>query len=525
MLAGAGPAPAVLFVVAADGGWMPQSSEHLAALDTLGVRHAVLAITRADLADPEPAMATARARLAETALGEVDAVAVSGRTGAGLDELRAALSGMLHAIPAADPDADVRWWIDRSFSIVGAGTVVTGTLTAGTVRAGDELLVASTGERVVVRGVESLGRWIDVASGVARVAANLRGVHRSEIRHGDALLSPRHWQLTSEVDVLIDAESLPREAALHIGSAGVGVRVRPLGPSIARLRLATPLPLRVGDRALLRDPGAHRIVTRVDVLDPVPPDLRRRGAARERAMELADLAGSDPERIAARFLRRARFVPVDAFRPLGLPIVGAPAGAGHRVDPPTWAGLIGQVPEVVAAWASAHPLGEDLPMAVLRTELDLPDAEVAAELADAAGLSVERGRVVRRAALPDVIETAIATLTAELAETPFVAPDGPRLRELGLGKAELAAAIRAGRLRKIADGVVLLPDVCERAAEIVAALDQPFTVSEVRKALGTTRRVAVPLLELLDRQGVTRRMNGVDRGYSGGDEGGGDDAT
>jgi selenocysteine-specific elongation factor len=503
MLAGAGPVPAVLFVVAADGGWMPQSNEHLAALDALGVRHAVLAVTRADLADPGPVLEQARQRIGRTSLGEVEAVAVSGRTGAGLDDLRAAIARMVRAIAPADPWADVRWWIDRSFSVTGAGTVVTGTLTEGTLRVGDELVLASSGERVRVRGLQSLQRATSAVFGVARVAANLRGVDSSAVRHGDALLTPDRWQDTTSVDVVTGADVLPREAVLHIGSAAVAVRVRPLGGCAARLRLARPLPLRVGDRALLRDPGAHRIIAPVDVLDPAPTGLHRRGAARARGAELTALAGARPERIAADFLRRARFLPAEVFRPLGLPVVGEPVGAGQRADPQVWSGLVGRLPEVVAAWSAAHPLAADLPLPVLCGELDLPATGVAERLAEAAGLSVAQGRIVLGSALPARVEAAVTALVTELADAPFAAPDLPRLRELGLGRAELAAAVRAGRLARIAEGIVLLPDACERAHDILATVETPFTVSQARQALRTTRRVAVPLLELLDRMGIT----------------------
>src|SRR5829696_1050104 len=141
MLAGVGPVPAVLFVVAADGGWMPQSTEHLDALDALRVRHGLLAVTRADLAEPAPVLAAALARLGRTSLGTVPAVAVSGTTGAGLAELRAALDALLARVPAPDPGAPVRLWVDRAFTVRGSGTVVTGTLGAGTLRVGDELVL------------------------------------------------------------------------------------------------------------------------------------------------------------------------------------------------------------------------------------------------------------------------------------------------------------------------------------------------------------------------------------------------
>ena len=165
MLAGLGPVPAVMFVVAADGGWMPQSAEHLAAVDALGVRHGLLVVTRADLADPGPATRQALAEISKTSLGRVEAISVSAVTGQGLDELRAALSRLLAELrgPArgsasqsgsgVDP---VRLWIDRSFTIRGAGTVVTGTLPAGTVRNGQELLLSPSLQSVRVRGLQAL---------------------------------------------------------------------------------------------------------------------------------------------------------------------------------------------------------------------------------------------------------------------------------------------------------------------------------------------------------------------------------
>ena len=139
MLAGAGPAPGVLFVVAADEGWMPQSAEHLAAIDALGVGNGLLVVTRADLADPAPALEQATLKIADSSLGEVEAIAVSALTGQGLPELVAALGRLVARLPEPDPGGSVRLWLDRVFAIKGSGTVVTGTLQAGTVRTGDEL--------------------------------------------------------------------------------------------------------------------------------------------------------------------------------------------------------------------------------------------------------------------------------------------------------------------------------------------------------------------------------------------------
>src|SRR5262245_6994906 len=283
MLAGLGPVPAVLFVVAADGGWMPQSAEHLAAVDALGVRHGLLVVTRADLADPGPATRQALAEIAETSLGAVQAVAVSPVTGAGMDELRAALARLAAALPGADPAAPVRLWIDRCFTIRGSGTVVTGTLPAGTVRNGQELLLTPSSQPVRVRGLQALGEPAERVAGVARVALNLRGVAADVPERGMALIEPGRWTLTAELDVRITPTAaglpakFPPELLVHIGSARTSARLRflgegggergaaegdaargrlALGAGYARLRLRDPLPLHVGDRVLLRDPGA-----------------------------------------------------------------------------------------------------------------------------------------------------------------------------------------------------------------------------------------------------------------------------
>ncbi|MCX6465426.1 MAG: selenocysteine-specific translation elongation factor, partial [Pseudonocardiales bacterium] len=259
MLAGVGPVPAVLLVVAADEGWMPQTAEHVDALAALGVRHGLVVLTRTDLLDPELAREDVRARLAGTPMADLPDVAVSARTGAGLDDLRAALAALAARLPDPDPAADVRLWVDRSFTVRGAGTVVTGTLPAGTVRAGAELELG--GRRVTVRAVQSLGAAVEEARGTSRVALNLRGLPREAVARGDALLTPGAWLAADVVDVRLPADTaLPTALTLHIGSAAVPVRVRPLGPGTARLRLAAALPLRIGDRVVLRDPGARRIV-------------------------------------------------------------------------------------------------------------------------------------------------------------------------------------------------------------------------------------------------------------------------
>ena len=536
MLAGVGPVPATMFVVAADAGWMPQSGEHLDALHALGVRDGVLVVTRSDLADPELARDEALEHLAESTLGRLPAVCVSGTTGEGLDDLRSALGDLAGRLPEPVVDGDVRLWVDRAFTIRGAGTVVTGTLGAGQVSVGDELvLVGSGGSRTVaVRGLQSLGSPVESATAVSRVAVNLRGVPLEELHRGDALLTPGRWLTTSVVDVRLHpprgtgarrpGDTLPAQVMLHVGSAAVAARVRPLsredapdavpeGPEGAtrtlRLTLRVPLPLRPGDRALLRDPGAHAVLGGVTVLDVRPPELRRRGAARTRAGQLAETSGApDP----ATELRRRRFLRLEDLAGLGLAAAppDAPGTAGWLVDPAHLDALAPRLVAAVVEHARANPLDPGLPARAAARALDLPEPRLLALVLGrrpaSDDLVEEGGRILRRGdgGLPPAVRAALDELRGDLEASPFAAPEAGRLAELGLAAKQLGAAVRAGELVRIADGIYLLPDAPDRAVEVLATLDQPFTVSAARQALGTTRRVAVPLLELLAKTGRTR---------------------
>ncbi|MET9301732.1 selenocysteine-specific translation elongation factor [Micromonospora aurantiaca] len=507
MLAGVGPVPAALIVVAADEGWMPQSAEHLAALDALGVSYGLLVVTRADLADPGPATARARTEIAATSLGAVEAVPVSAVTGAGLPELRAALDRLTARLPDPARDAPVRLWVDRAFTVRGSGTVVTGTLGGGRLRVGDELELAATGETVRVRGLHSLGVAHAEVEAVARVAVNLRGLPRDRVGRGDALLSPGRFGRTDLLDVRLSgdpAADLPATLTLHVGAAAVPARVRPLGPDTVRLRLARPLPLLIGDRALLRDPGRHHVAGGVTVLDVDPPPLRRRGAAAARA---AVLAGLDGRPDLAGELRRRRLVRAGDLTRMGVPPTATPVAGQWLADPEHWRDLGRRLTEEVTRYAAEHPLAAGVPVDVLRHRLDLPDrALVTALLRPPLRLRDGLVTAAPQGTLPDPVARAVDRVRAEYGDRPFQAPEAHHLADLGLGPREIGAAVRAGALLKLAENVVLLPGAPDDAVRVLAGLPQPFTLSAARQALGTTRRVAVPLLELLDRRGATRRL-------------------
>jgi selenocysteine-specific elongation factor len=605
MLAGLGPVPAVMFVVAADGGWMPQSAEHLAAVDALGVRHGILVVTRADLADPGPATRDALAEIAKTSLGSVEAIGVSAVTGQGLDDLRAALARLVSALPRSGGGGQirdrqpVRLWIDRSFTIRGAGTVVTGTLPAGTVRNGQELLLTPSSQPVRVRGLQALGEPADEVSGVARVALNLRGVPADLPARGMALIEPDRWTLTTELDVRITPRAadpqpkLPAELLLHIGSARTQARLRilaaadqsPTGggersdsradgsraPAViyARLRLRDPLPLHVGDRVLLRDPGAAGLAIHgATVLDPAPPPLARRGAGTAAARELS--AWPDVP-TAGDLLRRHKLMRAAQLTAAGLTDRPAPVAGEWLADPAHWSSLRAELPAVVTDFCARDPLAPGMPTEAARAALRLPSRDLVTALVagdvvqDGGYLRIFTSRATEAAPPPDAsaaqpsaaqpsaaqpsaaqpapagpaaqpapagpaapapanpapanpasaagrlpatVASAVQRVLDDLARDPFAAPDTERLRALGLDAKALATAARVGLVLRVADMVVLAPDAGRLAAQRLAELDQPFTTSQARQALGTSRRVAIPLLEYLDRARVTERLPG-----------------
>ncbi|MDO5626809.1 MAG: selenocysteine-specific translation elongation factor [Mobilicoccus sp.] len=525
MLAGLGPVPAVMLIVAADESWMPQSAEHLSAAAALGVEDLVLVVTRADLADPAPAMERAQAEIAAVGITPRATVVVSGRTGAGLDTLRDALADLARSMPRPDPASRARLWIDRAFSVAGAGTVVTGTLGAGSLRREGALdLLTEVGRRrVTVRGLHALDEPREHVVGPARVAVNVRGVAADDVHRGDALLHADAWTLTDQVDVRLTRHEavgatqptgVPAHLMLHVGTASMEVGVRPFGPDAdtARLRLPRALPLVSGDRALLRDPGTGEIVGAV-VLDPDPPALRRRGAGAKRGEQLRGRSARVD--LAVEVAARGHLSVKDALR-LGVDaadLEGETAGvirvADVLVAPERWALWQERLGEVVREYARTHPMSPWMPTEAARAAAELPDGALVAPLAASVSLVCERGRVHEPGVQASLgpAEQGLARIEERLAETPFAAPERPDLDAAGLGKREIAAAISAGRLIRLDDDVLLRPQAPAQAMRILAALPQPFTTSEARRALDTTRRVAIPLLEHLDARGWTRRID------------------
>jgi selenocysteine-specific elongation factor len=410
------------------------------------------------------------------------------------------------AQPPPTTTGRVRLWVDRAFSITGSGTVVTGTLGAGTLRVGDALDLR--GRLVRVRALQSLGKPYDDVPAIARVAVNLRGVEREEVSRGDALLTPDSWRASSVIDVRLSNAELPAELVLHVGSAGVPVRVRPLGGTVARLTLRERLPLQPGDRAVLRDPGGHRVAAGAVVLDVDPPPLQRRGAAAARAEQLT--RSHDGPDLRSELARRGALRRADAAA-LGLRVTEHEeirVEGDWLIAPERWARWCVDLTGVVDRYSADHPLEPAIPGEEARRAIDLPDLRLLSLLAAEVGLEQVAGRI-RRPGVAPTLGADVERLAARLDAEPFAAPERPELDELGIGRREIAAAVAAGRLLRLPQDVLLPPDAPARAMRLLAALPQPFTVSAARQALGTTRRVAIPLLEHLDARGWTRRLDGV----------------
>ncbi|NHN57269.1 selenocysteine-specific translation elongation factor [Calidifontibacter sp. DB0510] len=521
MLAGLGPAPAVVFVVAADQGWQAQSSEHLEAIDALGLSDGLVAITRADLATDEriaQVRADIEAAFAPTSLGRPPVVVTSTRTGQGLDTLRTSLDDLVARMPTPSTEGPVRFWIDRSFTIAGAGTVVTGTLAAGEIGLGDRLDI--DGREATVRSVQVLGAATDRAAPVSRVALGLRGVSVDDVPRGTAALTPDSHLLATVIDVCRTGGRAWSDAApeitLHVGTAAVPVRVRPLDDDHARLRLDTPVPLRLGDRVILRDPSAGRIHCGATVLAIDPPELSRRGAARRRARDLQGRGTSVGEIVAdhgaapLERLRREGATGLDTL-PTTLDDNHAARVHGWVIAPERTRDWAARLQELVAQDAT-DPLSDGLSPARAAHALHAPEQLVPA-LAAHAGLTLVDGRIRsadHRTGL-GAHEAAVNVIRERLRDKPFDAPEADELAELGLDARALATAERRGLLLRLPGGIVLLPDAPARAMRALAALDGPFTASQAKAAWQTSRRVAIPLLEHLDERRWTRRVDPTHR--------------
>lgn len=518
MLAGVGAVDVALFVVAAGAGWMPQSEEHLQILGLLDIAAGLVVVTKADAVAPDAVDRTGREvahRLAASSLRNAPVVVCDSISDRGLDGVRATLDAVLASVPAPADRARPRLWIDRVFAARGAGTVVTGTLAGGAVEVDDTLRVARTGQTVRVRGIESAHRPRDRVGPGARVALNLTGVDRRALGRGDALVREGQWIDTTVIDVEVTRLAgtpahLPARLQAAVGSGEHGVQVRVLDESaqFARIRFDHALPLAVGDRIVLRDPARSRTIAGAVVLDvqssrassmTAPSALQAPLVARLlaghgwlRRTELANLANLDADGVDA--------------------LLQESAGDGHTVVVGSWLAPRGDVESLrahsrrlVAAHHAQQPWSPGLELPALATALELPADQVIAAVAGDDTLTVEHGSVRETDRKQRASDTeAGRALLAQLDATPF-APPVPPDRDLA------RALVREGTLVDV-DGVVFTASAIAAArARLREALagDAVISVGQARELLDSSRKYVVPLLELLDREGFTRRRGDV----------------
>jgi len=494
MLAGVGGIDACVFVVAATEGWKPQSEEHLRILQLLGLRHGVVALTKADLVDEEwrelQSLEVAD-HLAGTFLADAPMVSVSTVSGDGLPQLVAALDDLVARAPGAADVGRPRLWVDRTFAARGSGTVVTGTLTGGALHVDQRAIVlpgGRTGGRDVrVRGIQRHGLACTSIEPGSRAALNLSGVDHHEVARGDALVTAERWRPSGRVDASLevlaglDHEVSRRGAYLaYVGSGEWPVRIRILGPDsiapgergLVRLHLARPLPLVVGDRFVLRESGRSETVGGGEILDVAPV----RPASRAR-----------PDGSTELLVRERGWVAAEDLAAMTGRAVAATVGR-WVVDP---AALAGMIDELRARVAGAGALGLDV--------ATLDERERAA-LALLDGVVVSGGRAQEEAAVDPLADhPVLERLRAGGAAPPDVGDvDRASLREL----------VRRGYLVE-RDGVHFHPSAIDRAAGVAARLlsTQPegITMSQLRDALGVSRKYALPIAAELDARGVTRR--------------------
>ena len=583
MLAGVGGVGCALFVVDASEGWRAQSAEHLAILNLLGIPGGVVALTKADLVDEatlERVAGEVGERLRGTTLAGAELVATAAPSGVGVAALAAALDAALDRLPEPPDRGRPRLPVDRVFTMRGSGTVVTGTLSGGSLRAGGEAELLPAGRRVRVRGLQGHGRPLGEAAPARRVAVNLAGVATGEVARGDVLALPGQWAATVVADArlrcLPGAPAPLRARGAYLVYAGVAetaarlqpldaTEVRPGGDALVRLHLERPLVLDVFEPVVLRDSGRDETVGGGVVLDPFPPGVVRGTAARVRrteeleAREAAGRAGL-PERVLAEraVVPLADLPRLAAVAPDRLPATLTAVVRSRTLawTPTAWEAARAAVLEAVGRQHRAEPSAPGLPAQAARAA-----AQARAASSDPApGAAPRRGTLAGPAAGGAGLSTALPTAALAAAGTEVVealvaegrlVADGPTVRlpghaerldpaqqalrdrveraadaagvgllgdaalaELGADRGATALLVRTGVLVAVGPAGYLGRSALEGAVETLRRRfpdGRPFAATEAKEALGTTRRTAIPLLEHLDRTGVTIRLGDLRR--------------
>jgi len=556
MVAGVGSTDLALLVVAADDGWMPQTEEHLQILIYLGVRRAVIALTKIDLAKSEDAAESdVRAQLAGTAFHDAPIVRTSVTVGRGIEELKAQLAGEFGSLV---PQADIgksRLAVDRAFTLRGIGTVVTGTLTGGKFRRGDAIVVQPAHIPGRIRAIQSHNREVEEIGPGARTALNLADVAIARdkgqrgVWRGDVITLPDFGDASGIIDAAVTRSSrlpmttraLKHGAAVRVhhgsrNSAGriffqSGEELRARETSVAQLRFDTPVFMFAGDRFVVREASGQSTLAGGVVLDPEANVKNFRSAAqrdflnqRTRSPENATVfVGTQLVRdVAVRrptLLVKSRFSRAEISAAISeLSERGIALDCGDRVlDAKWWAAFRGRAISEIEDEHRTHPHRVGLELARLRSvlgsEMPLPELFDALISELCQNGFVHSGEIIQRAThrptLPHSLQSACARIRAALALKPFDPPSGKELVPDAISQQALRFLCDTGEVLKITDDVFLGSEEFAKMRDAVSKLIRAkgsASVSDLRQTLGSSRRVIVPFLERLDRAGVTRRV-------------------
>jgi selenocysteine-specific elongation factor len=540
MLAGASGIDLALLVVAADEGVMPQTREHAAIIELLGIRRCVVALTKSDLVG-EDWMELVRddvaTLLAGSPLAGCDIVPVSARTGAGLDGLLIALKAAAAQVDRQAGDDLFRMPVDRVFTVHGTGTVVTGTVWTGALALNETVRLEPAGLTARVRGLQQHGEACDVVTAGARAAVALTGVDRHALERGETLVSSPIWEAAGILTVALrmvrdDAALRPRQRVrVHLGTAEVLARVAllpgELGPgdeALVQLRLEAPVIARAGDHLVIRSYSPVHTIAGGVVLEPAAPKRKRVEPALEATLRaqpgsvraVLHLAGETGVRLAQLPLRTGLTAArvQEQLPACDVAIVGERALSASFVR-----ALRGRIVERLAAFHAAAPLDDGMEREGLRRDC----GAAAPALFDAAmaGL-IQEGAVAQRqggAALADHRPTAgpsarmaLDRLVEFYRSSGLEAPDTDDLPPGLADAAELPLLLRF--LEREGALVRVTPGRWTDAGAIrdsVAALrsqlqvGQSLGMADLKEVLGLTRKHLIPILEYFDRTGVTRR--------------------
>jgi selenocysteine-specific elongation factor len=556
MLAGIGGIDAALLVIAADEGVMPQTREHLAILDLLKIAGGVVALTKIDLIDDPAWLDMVEEEVRETLTGSVLAeaplVRVSARTGQGLAELVEALRVCLASRPPRRDLGRPRLPVDRVFSIAGFGTVVTGTLSDGELRLGDEVEILPGGLRGRVRGLQSHKQKEEIARPGSRTAVNISGVTVNQIRRGDVLAHPGDYQPTRRLDVqfhLLPEASQPMkhniQVKLFLGAAEVLARVRLLGTDSLdpgedgwlQLELREPVVAVRGDRFIIRRPSPGETLGGGTVIDPhpkgrhrrfssavlkklesfasgSPTDILRQALASAGVVPLKDLVAasglpaSEAERAVADLMASGELVILDAEGDRA-PLKGDALVSAER----TLKEMIARAVREVEGYHRSHPMRLGMPREELKSRLRMSSRVFNTFLGQliSQGIVNEAGPLVHlpgfEIRFSDQEQKLIQTLMERFRNAPF-APPTVKECQAAVGVDVYEGLVQSGQLIQVSSDVVFrVEDYIRIVAELKALFEERkrLTAAQVRDHFNTSRRYVLALLEHLDETGVTVR--------------------